>query len=82
MLSQLSIRTAEAEEVLRLSPAYNLLVTRQWMLLVPRSQECTNGISINALGFAGSFFVKSIEELDTIKALGPLGLLQQVTLEK
>ena len=82
MLSQLSIQTAEDKEVPRLSPAYNLLVTRKWMLLIPRSRECTDGISINALGFAGSFFVQSVQELDTIKALGPVGLLQRVTLER
>ncbi|NET50188.1 MAG: phosphorylase, partial [Merismopedia sp. SIO2A8] len=38
----------------RASHPYNLLVTRRWMLLVPRKQEHTHSISINSLGFAGS----------------------------
>ena len=36
---------------------YNLLMTRQWMLLVPRRQEAWGGIAVNALGFAGSLMV-------------------------
>ena len=36
------------------SVPYNLLATRRWLLLVPRSQEYFEGISINALGFAGT----------------------------
>jgi len=59
---------------------YNLLVTRKWMLLVPRSQECFEGISINALGFAGAFLVKDTEQLATLRQFGPMAVLQRVTL--
>ena len=58
---------------------YNLLVTRNWMLLVPRSQECFEGISINALGFAGAFLVKDERQLATLRRFGPATALQQVT---
>ena len=58
---------------------YNLLVTRNWMLLVPRSQECFEGISINALGFAGAFLVKNEQQLATLRKFGPVHALQQVT---
>jgi ATP adenylyltransferase len=58
---------------------YNLLVTRNWMLLVPRSQECFEGISINALGFAGAFLVKDRQQLETLRTLGPVTALQSVT---
>ncbi|MEB3231536.1 MAG: phosphorylase [Leptolyngbyaceae bacterium] len=58
---------------------YNLLVTRRWMLLVPRSQEKAYNISINALGFAGSLFVKNMAQLDILKNHGPMALLQSVT---
>src|SRR5512135_2083822 len=34
------------------SAPYNLLLTRRWMLLVPRRRECVESISVNALGFA------------------------------
>ena len=38
--------------------AYNLLLTRQWLMLVPRSQAAWQQISLNSLAFVGSFFVK------------------------
>ena len=59
-------------------PAYNLLVTRQWMLLVRRSREGNGAISVNALGFAGSLLVRDDEHLKQLKGLGPMTLLQQV----
>jgi ATP adenylyltransferase len=64
----------------RQQPApYNLLVTREWMLLVPRSVECFEGISINALGFAGALLVKDAQELEVLKMHGPMTALQAVT---
>jgi ATP adenylyltransferase len=59
---------------------YNLLVTRKWMLLVPRSQECFEGISINALGFAGAFLVKDKRQLETLRRRGPVTALQHVAI--
>lgn len=58
---------------------YNLLVTRRWMLLVLRSQESYAGISVNALGFAGSLFVRNHEQLQQLQQIGPMTLLQKVT---
>ena len=57
---------------------YNLLVTRDWMLLVPRARECFAAISINGLGFAGSFFVKSESDLGLLRETGPLAALASV----
>ncbi len=59
---------------------YNLLVTRQWLLLVPRSQEFFEGISINALGFAGALLVKDAEQLAMLRKQGPMSALQHVAL--
>ena len=58
--------------------AYNLLITREWMFLIPRSKECFKGISINALGFAGAFLVRNQEEMETVKEVGPFQILQEV----
>lgn len=57
---------------------YNLLCTKRWMMIVPRSQEKYAGISVNSLGFAGSLLVKNKEKLEQLKQLGPMKLLQQV----
>ncbi|MGH8645840.1 MAG: ATP adenylyltransferase family protein [Gammaproteobacteria bacterium] len=62
----------------RQSAPYNLLITRRWMLLVPRSQECFDSISINALGFAGALLVKTKAQMDRIKQCGPLSALRSV----
>ncbi|HEY9644769.1 MAG TPA: hypothetical protein V6C88_00285, partial [Chroococcidiopsis sp.] len=59
--------------------AYNLLVTRQWMLLVPRSQESFESISVNSLGFAGSLFVRNADQMALLKRYGPMTLLKQVS---
>jgi len=61
---------------------YNLLVTRRWLLLVPRSQECFEGISINALGFAGAFLVKDISQLSQLRRQGPMTALKHVSLPR
>ena len=57
---------AANDEPLRPAP-YNLLVTRRWMLRVPRSRERFGTISINALGFAGSLFVRDEEEMQDLR---------------
>ena len=61
---------------------YNLLVTRRWMLLVPRSQERAEGVSVNALGFAGSLFVRDAAQMQAIEQLGPMTTLQRVALPR
>jgi ATP adenylyltransferase len=60
------------------SAPYNLLVTRRWLMLVPRSHEQFQSISINAMAFAGSLFVKNAQELAQIKANGPAAVLARV----
>lgn len=64
------------------SGAYNLLATRAWILIVPRSQESYEAIAVNSLGFAGSLFVRTPEQLTLLKQLTPLTLLQQVAFAK
>jgi ATP adenylyltransferase len=57
---------------------YNLLVTRRWMLVVPRSREHFDSISVNALGFAGSLFVRNQRELDLVRKTRPMNVLREV----
>jgi ATP adenylyltransferase len=58
--------------------AYNLLATREWMLLVPRSQESFHSIPVNSLGFAGSLFVRDRQQKELLQELRPLNLLRNV----
>jgi sulfate adenylyltransferase (ADP) / ATP adenylyltransferase len=57
---------------------YNLLVTRRFMLLIPRHLERFATVAVNALGFAGSFFVADRAGLEVIHRTGPMELLRQV----
>jgi ATP adenylyltransferase len=60
---------------------YNLLLTREWMLVVPRSRESVDGISVNSLGFAGALLAKDEAERETILQQGPMNLLAAVSCE-
>ena len=79
MLARLDIHPVQIGTGPRASPPYNLLVTRQWMLLVPRIREQFARISVNALGFAGSLFVRDREQLDTLLEHGPMQILREVS---
>lgn len=73
----LAASDAAARAETRPALPYNLLLTRRWMLIVPRSRERVDGISINALGYAGSLFVRDRAEMATVLRTGPLRLITQ-----
>ncbi len=58
--------------------AYNFLATKDWMLVVPRSQESFKSISVNSLGFAGSLFVRDRNSLEVLKQVTPMNILRNV----
>jgi ATP adenylyltransferase len=60
------------------SKPYNLLMTRQWLMLIPRSQESYNGIEVNALGFVGALLVRNVSQLEQLQTIGPFTLLKKV----
>lgn len=57
---------------------YNLLATREWMLLVPRSREAYAGIAVNAMGYAGSLLARGAPQMETLRREGPLAVLHAV----
>ncbi|SAL79516.1 ATP adenylyltransferase [Caballeronia terrestris] len=59
---------------------YNLLCTRDWMLLVPRSVSHVEDIAVNALGFAGSIFVRDEAQMRNVERLGPMNVLRRAGL--
>ena len=72
-------RSARGERRAVRPAPYNLLVTRRWMLVVPRSRERFGTISINALGFAGSLFVRDEDEMQDLREAGPMRALRAVS---
>lgn len=61
------------------SGPYNFLMTKNWMLIIPRSAEKYQEMSINSLGFAGALLVKNQAQLDLVKTQQPLTILEQIT---
>lgn len=72
------IDTPWHDEEVRLPP-YNLLLTDQWLLIVPRAAERYLDVSVNGLGYGGSLFVSSAEKLAQVKAAGPMAFLERVS---
>eukprot|EP00049_Salpingoeca_infusionum_P011113 m.191494 g.191494 ORF g.191494 m.191494 type:complete len:366 (-) comp14844_c0_seq3:1867-2964(-) len=58
---------------------YNLLMTREWMMVVPRTQSHVNGVECNAMAFAGSILIREEAMLRPIQQHGWLYVLKTVT---
>ena len=80
MLSELGMSIPKETEAVKQSCPYCLVVTRQWMLLVPRSREFYGGISVNSLGFAGGLLVRNPEDMDVVRKTGPFEILRSVSI--
>jgi ATP adenylyltransferase len=80
MLRSVGMTTPDASRATRQSGPYCLLVTRRWMLLVPRSQEHFEDISLNSLAYAGSFFVWNEQQLARLREERPMQALRAVSL--
>lgn len=64
--------------------AYNLLLTSEFLMLVPRKMQSYYGIEVNSIGFTGSFLGRTREQMDFLTGntggvSGPMKLLQEVT---
>jgi len=79
LLAAVGLESVRVHGEVRQSAPYNLLLTRRWMLLAPRSKEHFGPISINALGYAGSLFVRDEEQMDLVRRAGPMAVLRGVS---
>jgi len=59
------------------SCSYNLLVTRDWMVLIPRERHEVEGVPVNALGFAGALLVRNRPQLAKLRRRGAFDLLRR-----
>lgn len=78
LLDAVGLAPMDVSQAMRPSGSYNLLLTRDWIMIVPRSKESFESVSVNALGFTGSLFVRNREELQRVIAHGPLSVLAEV----
>lgn len=56
--------------------SHNVVLTRRWMLVVPRTQPEWDGVSVNALGYAGLLLVKGQGQLEAMRVGGPMQVLR------
>jgi ATP adenylyltransferase len=75
LLEAIGVEALDVAGVAHQSAPYNLLVTRRWMLAVPRSVSHVEGVAVNALGFAGSLFVRDDAQRGIVESRGPMKLL-------
>jgi ATP adenylyltransferase len=78
MLGHVGLQTPDPDILKIQSKPYCLLITRKWMLLVPRSREFFDSISINSLGFSGALLVRNNEQMSLLKKQGPMNALKNV----
>jgi sulfate adenylyltransferase (ADP) / ATP adenylyltransferase len=79
LLNTIGVEAMDVAGVAHQSAPYNLLVTRRWMLVVPRTVSHVETIAINALGFAGSLFVRDDTQRGVVESLGPMTLLARAS---
>lgn len=72
--SELGLGTDESG----LLPSFNLLAGDGWLMVVPRSREHFDEVSINALSYGGTLYVRRPEQVEAIRATGPLRVLAAV----
>ncbi|MBP0001391.1 MAG: phosphorylase [Cyanobacteria bacterium SID2] len=77
LLQAVGLLDGEPTSVEQTAP-YNLLATREWMFVVPRSKERFDSISVNALGFAGALLVRDDVQLQRLKLHRPIDILAHV----
>ena len=80
MLRHLGLKAPSANRRERQSGPYCLVLTREWMLLAPRSREFFEGISINSLGYAGALLVRNEAQMEVLKRRGPMTALKKVAI--
>ncbi len=73
---------ALAPDAAGLLPPCNMLAGDGWLMVLPRAREHFAGASLNALSFAGTFYVRDTEQLAALKAAGPLKALAGVGLPR
>jgi ATP adenylyltransferase len=79
LLARAGVSAVAAPGGERQSQSYNMLLGPGWMLVVPRTRDRFEGVPINSIAFAGGLFVRDDRELEAVRELGPMKVLEAVT---
>ena len=69
---------ASASESIDPIPSYNVILTLETLLVIPRRSETYGPLAINSLGFAGTLLLRSEEDADFARSVGPAKILSEV----
>jgi ATP adenylyltransferase len=76
MLAEVGMTSLPLAGPARQSMPYCFVATLDWMLLVPRTQEFFEDISLNSLAFVGSLFIRNEHQFSRLKAIGPMNAIK------
>ncbi|KAF2136614.1 uncharacterized protein K452DRAFT_237249 [Aplosporella prunicola CBS 121167] len=62
--------------------AHNIVLTNEWLIVIPRSRAIFEGIATNAAGMVGSVWLNDDIQMDDWKAKGPKKVLRQLGLPR
>jgi len=58
------------------NPAHNVIIVKEWMLVVPRSRGFQGAVAANSASMVGMVWVTKDETLEEWEARGPMELLR------
>lgn len=59
---------------------YNLIMSSQWMMIIPRSKRDYNGqVGVNGFGFVGLLLARDEQIAKNVQMMGPMQILNDVT---
>jgi ATP adenylyltransferase len=61
---------------------HNFVLTRRWLVVIPRRAKEFHGITANSAGMMGSVYIWTQEQLDAWKRIGPMNVLRGLGLPK
>lgn len=68
-------QTAEALNFTEGPFPHNLILTKRWMVMIPRREKVYEGLTANAPGMMGSVYIQSESDLEKWKQAGPANVL-------
>ena len=62
--------------------SHSVLLTKEWMVVVPRTRETWNQASLNSVGMIGMILVKREQEVQSFIEHGVLNILKELSVPK
>ncbi|KAJ5760339.1 hypothetical protein N7520_007495 [Penicillium odoratum] len=61
---------------------HNFVLTKRWMMVIPRKAKVFHGITANSAAMVGSVYLESEQQLDAWKEVGPMKVLASLGLPR